>query len=131
MATRRWTGGLVLGVLLSLTVACWPVGDRVWPRADSRPEETRLEVRNQNFNEVVVYLMPDGLRQRVGMVSGLGTETFELPRHRAQFPGGFRLLVSPIGSRETYVSETVYPGQGDTIVLTVTSRVRMSHWHLR
>lgn len=127
---RRLAILVILGILLP-AVSCIPWRDREdpWPR--DRPRTVSLEVRNQHFNEVVVYLMPDGVRQRLGTVTGVSTQMFDLPTPVAERPGGLRFMVSPIGSRETYRTETIVPSPGDIIVLTATSRLRMSHWHIR
>ncbi len=45
------------------------------PEPDDQPDY-RIEVRNQNFNGVNVYLYRDGFRDRLGTVDGNTTRTF-------------------------------------------------------
>ena len=64
--------------LVAVTVvlaAC--AGRRTTPRIDPDDQaDYRIEVRNQNFNGVNVYLYSDGFKNRLGTVTGNQTRTF-------------------------------------------------------
>ncbi len=121
----------LIGLLLLGIVSCWPwrqdPGD--WTTPESR--EIGLEVRSQHFHDVVLYLLPDGQRRRLGLVTGFTTETFDLTSHPEVLRGTFRLGAQPIGSRETWTSDPISAFPGDVVVVTLTSQIRMSQWHIR
>jgi len=123
-----------LGALGAILLGAWLSGC-VEPRrgsweAASGPQPLVLEVRNNNFLDVVVYALPDGGRMRIGMVTGRGGAVLEIPESVAARTG-FRLAVDPVGSTETYVTELMYASPGSVVVLEVGSVVSMSSWHLR
>jgi len=102
------------------------------PFAGRGPDEgIRVEVRNDNYLDVTVYAMPDGVSYRLGDVTGSTSATLEIPPSLVHGAMGVRLLVSPIGAREAYLSEPISAGPGDTIMLRVASVLRMSSWSVR
>lgn len=129
---RRGAGVCVLLLVLVLTAAClpWRNDGGGWD-GEPRSTEIRLEVRNQHFNDAVLYLLPNGQRRRLGTVTGLSSETFDLAEHPEVRQGYVRLAAQPIGSRERYVTDPISAFPGDRVVLTLTSQLRMSHWHVR
>jgi hypothetical protein len=108
----------------------WRSAPTEWDGAQ-RPQGVQLEVVSQHFNDVVVYIVPDGQRRRIGAVGGHSTEMFDISSHSEIFSRSFRLVGEPIGSRETYVSDPITANHGDVVVLVLTSELRMSHWHIR
>lgn len=102
------------------------------PFAEStREEEIRVEVRNDNYLDVTVYVMRDGMSYRLGDVTGSSSATLEIPPSQVLAALGIRLLVNPIGSRGAYLSEPIMANPGDTIALRVASVLRMSSWSVR
>jgi hypothetical protein len=97
----------------------------------TREEEIRVEVRNDNYLDVTVYVMRDGMSYRLGDVTGSSSATLEIPPSQVLAAMGVRLLVNPIGSRGAYLSEPIMAGPGDTITLRVASVLRMSSWSMR
>lgn len=129
---RRSLGGGIVLLLLLTALSCWPWRDDPGSWAgEPRSTEIRLEVRNQNFNDAVLYLLPNGQRRRLGVVTGLTSDSFDLAAHPEVLQGYVRLAAQPIGSRETYVTDPISAFPGDQVILTLTSQLRMSHWHVR
>jgi hypothetical protein len=71
-----------------------------------------VEVESRNWNDITVYLMTGGLPQRLGMVTALGSATFEFSGHRLNTGGDVRLRALPVAG-SAFTSETilVMPGQ--------------------
>jgi hypothetical protein len=129
--TGRLTGGAVaLAVLLMLVSACSRRAPSPWDAARA-DEPIVIEVQNDNFLDVNVYVMPDGNWHRLGTVTGAGRATFEATRDMLSGTGTFRLLVSPIGSRDAYLSEDILAMPGDRVRLRVGGVLRMSSWSVR
>ena len=127
---RRWITSTFLVLLLAIA-SCWPwrqdPGDWTTPRT----QEIQLEVRSQNFQDVVLYIYSDGQRRRLEMVTGLTTESFDLTSHPSVLQGTFRLAAEPIGSRDGWMSGLISVFPGDVVVVTLTSQIRRSHWYIR
>ena len=74
----RLTGSACLALVViagCMTGACG--GQRAEPRtAPGDERDYRLEVQNQNFYSINVYLFLEGYRDRLGQVTGGQTETF-------------------------------------------------------
>jgi hypothetical protein len=71
-----------------------------------------VEVESHNWNDITVYLMSGGLPQRLGMVTALGSATFEFSAHRLNTTGNIRLRALPVaGQGFTTDAILVMPGQ--------------------
>jgi hypothetical protein len=88
-------------------------------------------VVSQNFADVVVYLIPDGQRRRLGMVGGLSQVNFDLEAHEDILSRPFRLAAEPIGSRATFESDYISMFAGDILVFTIAAQVERSDWRIR
>jgi len=88
-------------------------------------ERTMVTVKNSNWMDVDVFAVRGTTRVRVGTVTGLSTATFRVPTEYAP-DGNLQLLVDPIGSDATYLTEKISVSPGQRVELTVTSVIRMS-----
>jgi hypothetical protein len=98
--------------------------------AATHPQSIVVEVRNNNYLDVVVYVQREGRRTRLGTVTGKCDATLKIPGALAA-PAGFHLEADPVGSSDTYVTEVIYADLGTVVVLDVGSVLAMSSWHLR
>jgi len=96
----------------------------------AHPPAIAVQVRNNNYLDVVVYALRDGGRMRLGTVTGKCDATLKVDSDVATSQG-LRLQADPIGSLESYVTDVIYAEPGTVIVLDVASVLTMSSWHLR
>lgn len=89
------------------------------------PDRVTVTVKNSNWMDVVVFAVRGTTRSRVGSVTGLSSATFHVPAHYAP-DGNLQLLVDPIGSDATYLTDRIAVNPGQHVELTVTSILRMS-----
>ncbi len=88
-----------------------------------------LEVRNQNFLDVNVYTVIDGMTMRLGTVTGNDSRHFLLnPTVGSQ---NFQLIAVPIGGFGTAQSGSLAVGPGQTVVFTVASVLQQSSVFVR
>jgi len=105
---------LLLAALASGACASASAGTRapnsVAPRDASA---ATVRVTNNNWSNVTVYLVRDGMRTRLGDVTSMRTEEFRMPPIFTNTSGNIQLLVSPLGSNDVYVTPgfSVQPGQ--------------------
>lgn len=116
-----WLPRVVLAALIAVSAACGSA-----PRADegspfdraATDESVRLTVQNNDFLDAVIYAHWNGLRTRVGMVTGKTTTTFTL-EWRGEF---IRLEVEFIGSDDGYTSDLASVTQGDHLDFVILPR---------
>ncbi len=85
---------------------------------------TTVQVENQSFLDVTVYVFEGGRRVRLGMVPGVSTRTLEIPERMIFGISLLRFQVDPLGSNRTPMSQeiTVAPGQELRLVVPPTVR---------
>ena|SRR5215831_20635735 len=91
------------------------------------PEPVELTVDNTNYLDVDVFAVRGSSRSRIGTVTGLSSATFVVPATFA-LDGHLQLLVDPIGSNATYMTDKISVGPGQHVELTVTAVLRMSSY---
>jgi hypothetical protein len=128
-SARRLSRGLLAALLTAGLSGCGEPRRGPFDAA-AHPASIAVEVRNNNFLDVVVYALPDGRRIRLGTVTGKCDAALQLPSAYAA-PRGFRLEADPVGSLDTYVTDVIYADVGTVVVLEVGSALGMSSWHLR
>ena len=94
-------------------------------QAASKSQQVILRVHNNNWHDMRVYVVSEsGNSQRVGMVTGMGSAVFKLRAHLAT--GRTQILLRPIGTRATFVTNTVLVQPGSTAELTVQNQLSLS-----
>ena len=80
--------------------------------AGTRPRAIPVEVTNQNFNTMSIYVVKDGGRYLVGQVDGLSETTLTIPASLAPADYRLRLRAEAIaGGSTTTPTLLVSPGQ--------------------
>jgi hypothetical protein len=119
--------------MLLLTLALAPQG--CWwrrghaaaesPEQASQPDVT-LYVTNHNYLDVIVYVIHDGQRSRIGTVTGSSTEAFTLPLRLIGQAHEVRLYGDPIGSEDFALTELLLVHSGQSIEWTLETDLRRS-----
>lgn len=65
--------------------------------AESGPSKTRVQIDNQNFSDMDVYLIDRGTRVFLGSAAGLSKTTLLIPAASVRSTWEVRLLAEPIG----------------------------------
>lgn len=84
------------------------------PASQADPREAAfVEVENQGFYDVTIYILRSGVRTRLGNVPGNSTKVFEIPRTFVNPGIPIAFMADPIGSGRTPYSQEipVFPGQ--------------------
>lgn len=116
-----------LAALLALAPACW--GHRTLARAaqaGAPAGEVALRVTNHNFLDVIVYVVHDGQRTRVGTVTGSSTQLFFLPQRLLGQGREIQLLGDPVGSTEVARTDILIVQPGQYIEWTLETDLRRS-----
>ena len=90
--------------------------------SSSAPEpqqKTTVQVKNQNFSDMNVFVRGAGQRIRLGFVTGLSTQTFTIPADIVRVSPQLQFEIHPIGSNRNPISETITVIPGDQVTLTI------------
>jgi hypothetical protein len=88
---------------------------------------TTVEITNNNWANVHVYLDRDGFLSPLGYVDSFKTEEFRLPKSAEMAGLDLRLLVVPLASLNVYVSPQLIFAPGDQIRLNVEESLNLSN----
>jgi hypothetical protein len=111
-------GGLALAGLLMVgcSRAAQVEADReVVYQAESNPT---IRIVNRSQLDATIYLLHDGVRDRLGLVTAATTATLPV-RARTLTSGEFALLADPVGASRTTTSETLHTSQGQQFTWTL------------
>jgi hypothetical protein len=88
-----------------------------------------LHVRNDNFLDMDVYAVSDGLATRLGTVTGNSSRNFVLDASLAN--QDFRIVATPIGGNGRASTGSIAVAPGQTIDFTIGSILRNSNVFIR
>lgn len=109
---RRTRSPFPAALLLAFTAACaTAAGDGLQPGAQL--DYGMVELTNDGRQDVVVYLVRDGARYRMGHVSRMQTAHFRIPRPGVRESYRVSLVAEPVGGGRPVASVQVLwrPGQ--------------------
>lgn len=110
-----------------LLAACAPATENArTPRAATGG--TTLMVKNDNWNDVTVYLLRGTTRMRIGSVVAMGRAEFRLPAAYVVGVSDVTLQATPVGSNDSYISPSIMIFPGSQLALTVSSALRLSNF---
>jgi hypothetical protein len=90
------------------------------------PPPVILEVQNNNWNDVAIYVVRGSQRVRVMTIVAINSESVILPKHLLGPGGEIRVLAYPIGGYQRYASPRVYAQPGTTVAVTLETDLRRS-----
>ncbi|HEX3232996.1 MAG TPA: hypothetical protein VHR41_02280 [Gemmatimonadales bacterium] len=113
---------LVRPLLLALLFgACSHGGGSPQPAPDRNAGAT-VEVENQDFADMTIYVLPKGTRVRLGLAGGHSTTRLPIPAYVLQPGLQLRFLADPIGGSREPVSEEISVEPGETVELTIPAQ---------
>jgi len=112
-------------VLLGLSSACG--ASRTTPTSNPEPssDEIPVQIDNQNFSDMEIYVVKNGQRLLIGQAGGLTKTTLTI-RNAARGDGRVRLLAEPIGGARPIATPTLIVPQGQSIFWTIGSDLATS-----
>ena len=82
--------------------------------------QTTLEVTNQWFADMDIYVVQTGQRVRRGLATGNSTTDFVIPRAVVNGPAiRLRFIANPVGGTHSPVSDEITVSPGDAVQLTI------------
>ena len=93
---------------------------------DSGPVEVR--VLNRSWSDAAIYLISNGLIQRIGIATAVGTTTLWVPERLLGQSGDIRLVSAPIGSNQADATETLLLRPGSLVEITLDNNLGLTSW---
>jgi hypothetical protein len=113
-----WTLAFVLG-------ACTPA-TRNAPVENWGVERTTMTVENNNWSDMTVYLLREGVRTRLGVVPSMGRSNFTLSSALIGGNGDLRVMADPLGSNQRWTSQPMLITPGSQIRFRLENNVNLS-----
>lgn len=85
-----------------------------------------VTVENNNWSDMRLYALRNGIRYRLGTVVSFTEERFQLPRHLQPDIEPVQLLATPIGGTRSVRSYPVYLSEGEELVWTLQNNLALS-----
>ena len=82
-----------------------------------------LIVQNHNWSDVRIYVVHDGVSERVGLVTAAAVGTFILPGRFFASQAGIQLQAYAIAGDQPYTTEVLTLHPGDAITWTLESQL--------
>jgi hypothetical protein len=103
----------LLALLVLSPVGCGRQSAESGPSGARPNADILLVVENHHWNDVVVYVVHDGVAERIGLATAVKTSTFVLPYRRLGTSGVIRLRGHPVGAPDDHTSDSflIQPGQ--------------------
>ncbi|UCF18432.1 MAG: hypothetical protein JSU87_10820 [Gemmatimonadota bacterium] len=107
-------------------VGCSGSAGKSEDEAKPQPIAVQVEVENQNSQDITVYLLRGNSRMRLGTVTSMRTESFQVSIGMAGGGAEIRLLADPVGAFEQFASLPVRIEVGDTVRWRLAPRLTQS-----
>ena len=126
MSIRRW----VLSAALVATTGLGGCASKAatGEAGDTLRERTTLTVENNNWQDMTVYLVRDGVRARLGSVPALGRSNFTLPEALIGGSGEVRLMADPLGSSSRFTTQPINLMRGQQVRFRLENNVQLSSY---
>ena len=86
-----------------------------------------LKVENNNWLDVHLYLVRDGMLTSLGFINGPGKAEFNLPTQVTMAGSDVQILVLPIGGLDSYLSPALVVNPWDVVSLVVENNLDLSY----
>jgi hypothetical protein len=112
--------------LVGLSAACGSSRAPASAAPEPSTNEIAVQVDNQNFNDMDIYVVRSGTRWLLGHAGGLTKTTLTIPSGTVT-DGRVRLLAQPIGGNQRISTPTLVVAPGQSVFWTIGSDPAMSN----
>jgi hypothetical protein len=128
---RRVAGWMMMVGVGFFATACAP-GTQV-QSAPGAPMEVRteVEVTNNNWSDMRVYVDRGGVKTRIGTVTSMTTRMLAIPRALLRPGSSVRLVADPIGAPQEFVSPSLLVNPGQRVEFTIQNHLSVSSISVR
>jgi hypothetical protein len=111
--------------------ACASASGNEQPGDAAAQDQVMLQVQNNHWLDMAVYLIRGGTRFRLGTVGSMDTKDFQLTPDLAFYATDLRLQFDPIGARESFVTEPLFVTPGEVMMWRLQNYLPASSYMLK
>ncbi len=101
-------------------------------QVEDRPtDRSTMVVENNNWSDMTVYILRDGIRTRLGSVPSMGRSSFKLTSALVGGTGELRVLADPMGSAQKWMSQPLLIVPGSQVIFRLENNVQLSTYSMR
>lgn len=126
MSIRKCTLGVALVALTGLGGCASKA--TTGEAGDALIERTTLTVENNNWQDMTVYVVRDGVRARLGSVPALGRSNFTFPEAMIGGASEVRLMADPLGSSARFTTQPISVMRGQRVRFRLENNVQLSSY---
>lgn len=89
------------------------------PTTGAAEAETTVQVENQGFNDMTIYVYEGAQRVRLGSVTGLSTRTFRIPDRLMFGISSLRFEADPLAGSQNAISQEISVSAGESLRLVI------------
>lgn len=93
--------------------------------------DTPVQVSNNNWADMTVYVESNGARSRLGTVTSMANRVFQIPRALLSSSGTIRLVADPIGPNQTFVTRPLQVWAGQRVQFSIENHLAISSASVR
>jgi hypothetical protein len=123
---QGFRGFIAVAAVLALG-ACAPAAEQSASPTPAR-RHTSLLVKNDNWNDVKVYIVSGSTRTRLGSVTAMSRGQFYIPDAYVLGASDVTIEADPVGSNDSYLSPPIQVFPGAQVALTVGNSLRLSNF---
>ncbi len=106
-----------MALVFLLILSCATSGRKA---KDSEEQQgASVEVVNDNYLDMTIYLLRGAQRFRLGTVTGHSTRVFSIPAYLVASSPSLRFLANPVGSNQNPISQDISISEGDLVRLRI------------
>ena len=94
---------------------------------DSVRQGVTINVVNNNWLDMRVYVIVGSVRYRLGTVNGLGRQTLKVPASAVSIGTDIRLVAVPLGQRSATYTRVMFVYPDDELEYRIESRLALSN----
>lgn len=94
--------------------------------ANASVEPLVLEIENHNWSDVNIFVMHDGRTHRLGTATAAKDATMIIPPQYQGDTHNFQLVLYRIGGKDSFTSQLLTGNTGNTVRLTIESKLEHS-----
>ena len=125
MSVRKYLTGAAL-VIAATTGACAPATQT--HGVDEFSGRTTVVVENNNWQDMTLYVLRNGVRARLGSVPALSQARFVLSPTHIAGTGEVRILADPLGSSQKWTSQPINVSPGSEVRFRLENNVQLSSY---
>ena len=116
----------LVAATVAMLGACAPAAEQA--ELGSPERETTLIVQNNNWHDMVIYVVTGSQRARIGSVNSMSTTRFRITDSLAGGFGQLRLVADPIGSNRAYALPIINVVPGSEVQVRIENNIAASSY---